>query len=103
MKFQNCLRPITFVKETEFWCAECDGNKVHSDKPETGRFFNQFGHTWIPPQHTRNGRVGDEYVQIIFALCADCLTKGGFVEPDADDFPCTRNATAEVGLSVGKN
>jgi len=91
MKFQNCLRAVTFVKEAEFWCTECDGNKVHSDKPETGKFFSQFGHNWIP-QLSRAcgakvpGRVGEDYNQIIFALCTDCLQKGGYVEPDADDF-----------------
>lgn len=99
MKFQNCLRAITFVKETEFWCTECDSNKVHSDKPETGKFFSQFGHPWIPQVGTKPGRVSDEYTQIVFALCPECLTKGGYVEPDGDEFP----TGAEVGLSVGRN
>ena len=76
------MRPFSLAKETEFWCSECDGRKVHSDKLETGRFFSQSGHTWLRSR----GIIGDEYEQIIFALCSDCLIKGGFVEPDPDDF-----------------
>jgi hypothetical protein len=61
----------TFVKCEEFWCNCCDMNKVHSDKPETGKFFSQHGHTWdIAKQKTT-----EDYVMILFALCPDCIQK----------------------------
>jgi hypothetical protein len=99
MKFQNCLRAIGFLKGEEFWCSECDNKKVYSDKPETGKFFNQFGHNWIPQVGNTPGKIGDDYNQIIFALCAECLAKGGYVEPDGDDMV---SMGASCGLSIGK-
>ena len=62
-------KPATFVKGEEFWCNCCDQNKVHSDKPETGKFFCQAGHTWnVAKQQTT-----EDYVMVVFALCHHCL------------------------------
>lgn len=34
------------LSEKEFWCNCCDGNVVNSEKPESGKFYRMFGHTW---------------------------------------------------------
>ncbi len=60
---------FTFPEEAEpaeFYCRECDGNKVHSEKPDTGMFFSAFGHIW-------DGKLREEYPMIIFAQCSECL------------------------------
>ena len=66
-------KEATYVKNIEFWCSDCDANKVHSDKPETGKFFCQFGHVWVPKKGEVQGYVADEYTQVIFALCPLCI------------------------------
>jgi hypothetical protein len=63
---------ISFVKNEEFWCNCCDGNKVHSDKPETGKFFRQHGHRWDVSKR----ETTEDYVMVIFAICTDCLKFG---------------------------
>ena len=51
------------VKSTQvYWCNVCDDNQVHSDKPETGKFYQVFGHEF----HT-----GD-YTSVFFAVCSTC-------------------------------
>ena len=57
-------------KNEEFWCNCCDQNKVHSDKPETGKFFSQHGHTW----NVKEQKTTEDYVMVVFALCANCLS-----------------------------
>ena len=56
--------------QTEFWCNVCDGNKVDSQKPETGKFFYASGHIWHGIQVDEP--VGD-HTMIILAVCCDCL------------------------------
>ena len=46
-----------------YWCQACDARQVDSSKPETGKFFQQFGHEF----HT-----GD-YTSVFYALCPDCI------------------------------
>jgi hypothetical protein len=62
-------REAPYVKGVEFYCKICDSNKVHSDKPESGKFFSVFGHTWDPK--TQN--VTEDYEQVIFAVCPECI------------------------------
>lgn len=48
----------------EYWCSVCDGEIVDSSKPETGAFFNAWGHV-----------LGDldAYCGVQFSVCAKCL------------------------------
>ncbi len=59
------------ISDTEFWCSICDGNKVHSNKPDTGRFFSQFGHLWSVDKQ----KTSEQYTQVVFAVCTSCLDK----------------------------
>jgi len=54
----------------EFWCAECDRNKVDSTVPETGSFFCFFG----TPFNQKTLEYDDDanHGGFIFALCKDC-------------------------------
>ena len=61
-----------FVKNTEFYCRYCDHHKVHSDRPETGKFFFADGHVWKGVQHKEP--IG-EHVLIVFAICSKCEVK----------------------------
>ena len=71
----------SFVKNEEFWCNNCDCYKVHSDKPETGKFFSQHGHTW----NVGKRETDDYYVMIVFAICTECLEEK---EPAANCKQC---------------
>ena len=71
--FRNCLRKATYIKGEEYWCTECDNNIVKSDDPTTGTFFYQFGHSW----DAKAGKTTDDYEQIIFAICHECLKGQG--------------------------
>ena len=52
------------VKSTQvYWCQNCDAKQVDSSKPETGKFFQQFGHEFV---------TGD-YTSVFYALCNDCI------------------------------
>lgn len=62
-----------FVKGEEFWCSHCDTHKVKSDDPSTGVFLSQFGHEW----NAHKKHTSDEYRQIIFAYCSDCIVECG--------------------------
>jgi len=65
------LEPYEPRQTEQFWCSVCDAKPVDSDKPETGRFFVQFGHTY--KQSTR--QYDGNYVGVMFALCSDCIKK----------------------------
>ncbi|OGI17361.1 MAG: hypothetical protein A3J63_01120 [Candidatus Moranbacteria bacterium RIFCSPHIGHO2_02_FULL_40_12b] len=62
------MKILSNLKNTEFWCSNCDAKKVHSEKPETGRFYYQFGHLW----DVKNQKISEEYTQVIFAFCSNC-------------------------------
>lgn len=53
----------------QFWCSQCDANKVSTDKPETGKFFMLHGHIYQPCV----ADVVGEYEPILLALCTSCL------------------------------
>jgi len=63
------LEPFTPHSLTRFWCNKCDANVVDSEKPETGSFFVQFGHTYDRSTQDYSG----EYTGVMFALCPECL------------------------------
>jgi hypothetical protein len=56
----------------QFWCKKCDRVSVDSEKPETGSFFNVFGHMWDRETKEYDG----EYVGVMFAVCTGCLNTG---------------------------
>ena len=51
-----------YVTPQIYWCHVCDANKVHSNKPETGKFYHVFGHAFDD----------GNYHSIFFAICPDC-------------------------------
>jgi hypothetical protein len=55
----------------EFWCQDCDEKFVDSEKPESGGFFLEWGHRFMPLTVEYFG----PYEPIIFALCPECLKK----------------------------
>ena len=64
----NTFSKATYLKGEEFYCSECDGALIHSDKPETGTFYQVFGHQYIGEKTT----ASNDYHSIIFALCPQC-------------------------------
>lgn len=54
-----------------FWCNCCDNSIVDSDKPDTGKFFVQFGHAYSAEEKEYSG----EYLGVMYALCPACLNK----------------------------
>ena len=52
-----------FKSTQVYWCHNCDSRKVDSSKPETGKFFQQFGHEF---------ETGD-YTSVFYALCPNCI------------------------------
>lgn len=65
------------LKPHEFWCACCDYYIVKSDDESTGHFYNVFGAEWGPmvSHDPKDRKVGEEYKQVIFALCPECESK----------------------------
>lgn len=59
----------------EFWCSECDGVKVDSEKPSSGTFFYTAGHVW---NGVGGGGMKVEWPMVVFAICATCLPKFKF-------------------------
>ena len=57
---------LTDTIEEEFWCHDCDFNKVKRNDKKTGKFFQIWG--------TQHGTEG-EYHAVRFALCPECLAK----------------------------
>lgn len=70
MKYKPFARTID--EPTEFWCHCCDRVAVHSEKPETGTFYQQWGHTMAA--RIKGGVIypTDEYEPVLFALCPEC-------------------------------
>jgi hypothetical protein len=83
-----------FIKGEEFWCGECDNTKVDSDKPETGTFYQVFGHQYVPG--TQPG--SNDYHSVIFALCPKCDRIKNAVE-DQENTP--RRYGIDVDLNKG--
>jgi len=68
LKFLDSRKHTPRTKQI-FWCNHCDAKQVDSNKPETGRFFVVFGHSWSQSHKEYEG----EYTGGMFALCEDCL------------------------------
>lgn len=75
------IEKANFLKNEEFWCTRCDHNRVHSDKPETGTFYQQYGHVarfYPVPKRKRKDDMAkghwemEEYECVVFALCPEC-------------------------------
>ena len=62
-----------YIPKTEqiFWCQDCGYRSVASFKPETGRFFVQYGHSYSNATNEYDGK----YAGVMFALCPNCLPK----------------------------
>lgn len=56
-----------------FWCNKCDALEVDSQKPETGKFHLQWGHTFNKKTQSFDG--DGEYTGVMFAICSDCGAK----------------------------
>lgn len=70
LQFDNISK---FLVRQEFWCAECDHCKVDSDLPDSGKFFQVFGH--VRKIIGKNPNDTGDYEAVIFAICANCLAK----------------------------
>jgi len=57
----------------DHWCQKCDAHSVDPERPTTGKFFNAFGSLWRAPVNGYRS-LGD-VVQIVWAVCSDCLAK----------------------------
>jgi len=90
----NCFNRAPFIKGEKFWCSECDNVVVHSDRPETGTFYQAFGHQYVPG--TQPG--SNDYHSIIFALCPRCDKLKDIVE-DGENTP--RRYGIDVDLNKG--
>ena len=51
-----------------FWCNKCDAKIVDTEKPETGKFYVQFGHGYSARDKDYTG----DYTGVMFALCPEC-------------------------------
>jgi hypothetical protein len=60
------------IEPQQFWCDECDENRVDSQQPETGKFYSQFGHKYRY-DHFRKEGIIEEWTQVIYAICSSCL------------------------------
>lgn len=58
----------TPIVPTKFWCNICDNEIVDSEKPETGSFYIQFGHTF----NANTKHFDGAYVGVMYAICATC-------------------------------
>ena len=63
------LIPYTPRTHQSFWCNRCDCRTVDSQKPETGNFFIQFGHSFDDSEKEYSG----DYHGVMFAFCNTCL------------------------------
>ena len=75
------MHKAEFIKEEIYWCNWCDGNKVNSNDPKTGSFFSQFGSTW----NVAAQKCNNDYVQVIFAMCIDCMNDNPMTDPWRND------------------
>lgn len=57
-----------------FWCNDCDAVQVDSHKPETGKFYLQWGHMYQKLAEPI-GEFDGDYVGVMFALCPACDKK----------------------------
>ena len=92
----NVFNRATFVKGEVFWCSECDNRTVDSDKPETGTFYQVFGHQYVPG--TQPG--SNDFYSVIFALCPKCDRLSGIVE-DAENTPRHYGISAHLNTTKG--
>ena len=51
----------------EYWCRVCDSKVINAQDPESGDWFQVFGHVW-PGTNV-------EYTSVIFAVCKQCQEK----------------------------
>jgi hypothetical protein len=56
----------------EYWCHFCDARVVNSEKPETGMFFQAFGHQYLGKE-----KPDGDYHSVLFAVCHECLPNLG--------------------------
>jgi hypothetical protein len=70
-KVDNMQKMIQTKQTLQFWCNDCDSALVISDKPETGTFYEQFGHQCMYGQ----GDIVGDWHSVIFALCPNCDKK----------------------------
>ncbi len=74
----NIFGKAAFLKgphRQEFWCSECDGVKVDSEKPESGTFSYTHGHEW---KGVDGGGVRGNWPMVVFSICTACLPRFKF-------------------------
>jgi hypothetical protein len=64
------MKPYNPTEPTQLWCDHCDQVVVHSQEPETGKFFTQFG---APYNRAKKGFDLDDYTSILISVCHLCL------------------------------
>jgi hypothetical protein len=60
--------PYQPTKQAEFYCNFCDIRIVDSTKPETGKFFLHFGHSYCQATKQYDGN----YTGVMNAVCCVC-------------------------------
>lgn len=60
------------LKGVQFYCHRCDSAIVDSDKPETGKFYNTFGHARSGNKLPLRSQDLLDFKQVIWALCPPC-------------------------------
>jgi hypothetical protein len=77
--------------KTVFWCHVCDHNQVHSNDTKTGKFYQVFGHQYLPAMKVVNGKYemqpqgSGDYHSIVFAVCNECNLLDSLREINLED------------------